>query len=335
MAPNLFVATQTLFTPRRWFSHRGRRPGKSIRESEHWTSPVPGIYEHIPGRGWYLVRPDEPDGSRGIRLEKPRPVKYSRVLRRYLFEAEYERRKLSGEIKDKHGKLREVGFFQLDDGVGWVNCWNHHGEFVAGPYERWCIDERTEKFRPMLKGDDPAWRNRKSTRDHDVEKHLLLQQEQQQARCKSSHESYGGSSQKSAISAASSSNSEDKSRIFESPLDGLSRPASTLDMVMSPMTSRPPSSSRRDVARSEGATRVNSRAPSISNGACTSCGARKDSQQDAIPAVGGAAAPPPRPAGCGNDSGGASTPRQQAANGNQRGLAAAVTKRLEEDEGQE
>ncbi|KAK7558694.1 hypothetical protein IWX50DRAFT_548426, partial [Phyllosticta citricarpa] len=161
MAPNLFVATQTLFTPRRWFSRR--RPERSIRESEYWTSPVPGIYEHIPGRGWYLVRPDEPDGSRGTRFEKPRPVKYSRVLRRYLFESEYERRKLPGEIKDKNGKLREVGFFQLDDGVGWVNCWNHHGEFMPGPYERWCIDERTERFRPMLKGDDPAWRSRRST----------------------------------------------------------------------------------------------------------------------------------------------------------------------------
>ncbi|KAH7049346.1 hypothetical protein B0J12DRAFT_533057, partial [Macrophomina phaseolina] len=161
MAPNLLVATQTLFTPHKWFSRKASE--KSVRTSEHWDDPLPGIYEYIPGRGWYLTRPDGPDGSLGERLEKARPVKYSRVLRRYLFDSEYQRRKLSGEITDAHGKVREVGFFLLDDGIAWVNCWNHKGEFIPGPYERWVIDERNEKFRKMLKGDDPEWRKHHKT----------------------------------------------------------------------------------------------------------------------------------------------------------------------------
>ncbi|KAF2138774.1 uncharacterized protein K452DRAFT_210227, partial [Aplosporella prunicola CBS 121167] len=170
MAPNLLVATQTLFTPHRWFTRKHSEPKRSLRKTEHWQDPKPGTYEYIPGRGWYLTRPDNADGTPGERLEKPKLVTYSRVLRRYLFHTEYERRKLAGEIKDQHGKTREVGFFQLDDGVAWVNCWDHKGEFMPGPYERWCIDDRTEKFRKMLKGDDPNWRSRRGRKSAESNK---------------------------------------------------------------------------------------------------------------------------------------------------------------------
>ncbi|KAK0664194.1 hypothetical protein DIS24_g826 [Lasiodiplodia hormozganensis] len=235
MAPNLLVATQTLFTPHKWFS---RKPSeKSVRRSEHWADPLPGTYEYIPGRGWYLTRPDATDGGPGERLEKPRLVKYSRVLRRYLFENEYQRRKLSGEITDSHGKVREVGFFQLDDGIAWVNCWNHKGEFIPGPYERWVIDERNEKFRKMLKGDDPEWRKKNHA------------SRRMNARRRESAES----------------DEDDKNRVYQIPSVGHSRPASTIDMFLnSPPVSRPPSP-RSVVPRSEGATRVNSGANSCAN----------------------------------------------------------------------
>ncbi|KAI9678558.1 MAG: hypothetical protein M1817_005615 [Caeruleum heppii] len=79
MAPNLLVFTQTLFNPRRWGrgkSHNRSRSHSatnqadaasrnnsnastaSLRRTEHWDVPVPGTYEYIPGRGWYLIARD-------------------------------------------------------------------------------------------------------------------------------------------------------------------------------------------------------------------------------------------------------------------------------------
>ncbi|KAF4308709.1 hypothetical protein GTA08_BOTSDO04109 [Botryosphaeria dothidea] len=288
MTPNLLVATQTLFTPHKWFSRKTSE--KSVRTSEHWDDPLPGTYEYIPGRGWYLTKPDGPDGSSGERLEKPRPVKYSRVLRRYLFDSEYQRRKLTGEIPDSHGKVREVGFFLLDDGVAWVNCWNHKGEFIQGPYERWVIDERNEKFRKMLKGDDPEWR-----KNH-----------------KHSHRAT------TRRRPSAESNEDEKHKVYQIPATGHSRPASTIDMsLMSPPTSRPPSP-KMETPRSEGATRSNSRANSIS---------------------GAQGFQPIRPSNLRQNSSEATSPRSigsssstTTANGatTPRSLAAAVTSRLEE-----
>ncbi|OJD31199.1 pyranose 2-oxidase [Diplodia corticola] len=243
MAPNLLVATQTLFTPHKWFTRKSSE--KSVRRSEHWNDPMPGTYEYIPGRGWYLARPDAADGSPGERLEKPRPVKYSRVLRRYLFDAEYQRRKLSGEITDSHGKVREAGFFLLDDGIAWVNCWNHKGEFVPGPYERWVIDERNEKFRKMLKGDDPEWRKKHTTTRRT-------------------------SGDRPRRSASVDSDEDDKNRVYQIPSVGHSRPASTIDMMLnSPPASRPPSP-KNGMTRSEGVSRVNSRVNSGANSCANS-----------------------------------------------------------------
>jgi hypothetical protein len=176
MTPNLLVATQTLFSPHKWFKRQqSERP---TRKTEHWDSPVPGYYEYIPGRGWYLVATDnfetDPDsqategGPVGtlpmkptrpkdiIRMAQPVAVKYSKVLKRYLLDPDYRIRKRHGEIKDSRGKAVQVGFFRLDDGIAWVQCWDAEGEFVPGPYKLWCIDAATDKFRHMLRKDDPA-----------------------------------------------------------------------------------------------------------------------------------------------------------------------------------
>lgn len=169
MTPNLFVATQTLFQPKKWF--RKDKPERPMRKREHWDDPVPGVYEYIPGRGWYLMatykqnpqRDLEPstaanlDDDNLIKMIPPTPVRYSKVLKRYFLSPDYELRKKHGDIPNERGKLVTAGFFQLDDGVAWVNCWDEEGEFIPGPYKLWCIDAATQQFRHMKRGDDPAY----------------------------------------------------------------------------------------------------------------------------------------------------------------------------------
>jgi hypothetical protein len=177
MTPNLLVATQTLFSPHKWFKRQqSERP---TRKTEHWDSPVPGHYEYIPGRGWYLVATDKDASSNVdlatdggpvgtlpmkstkskdmIRMAQPVAVKYSKVLKRYLLDPDYRIRKRHGEIKDSRGRSVQVGFFRLDDGIAWVQCWDANGEFIPGPYKLWCVDAATEKFRHMLRKDDPDY----------------------------------------------------------------------------------------------------------------------------------------------------------------------------------
>ncbi|KAF2087828.1 hypothetical protein K490DRAFT_65108 [Saccharata proteae CBS 121410] len=291
MAPNLLVATQTLFAPQRWFSKR--RSSKPVSKTEHWDDPTPGQYEYIPGRGWYLTRPDTEAGEPGERLDKPKHVLYSRVLRRYLFDTEYQRRKLSGDIKDANGKWKEVGFFQLDDGVAWVNCWDSHGEFIPGPYERWCIDDRTEKFRKMLKGDDPAWRSRHSSRSR-----------------RSGED--GVVSSKAGSDDGKGTSSEESGTVYTVPREGHSRPASAIDLVLSPPVSRP--GSVRNIPRSEGATRSNS----VSNGSATQPNSRPGSTRALKLDDNGSKAN----SSCANCGGSNAT----------RGLAAAVASKLRDQE---
>lgn len=168
MTPNLFVATQTLFSPHKWF--KSQRTPRSMRTTEHWDSPVPGIYEYIPGRGWYLVATDkepmvdsvldsnevETKEKETIKMNPPIAVKYSKVLKRYFLAPDYDMRKKQGRVPNPAtGKSMEAGFFQLDDGIAWVQCWDNHGEFIPGPYKLWCVDQHSGEFRHMLKGDDP------------------------------------------------------------------------------------------------------------------------------------------------------------------------------------
>lgn len=176
MTPNLFVATQKVFQPRKWFKKQSDKPQ---RRTEHWESPVPGVYEYIPGRGWYLVAtykehvddtteivPKDGGPVGGAVDEKPKetvpvsspvPVRYSKVLKKYLLNPDYEIRKKYGTIENSKGRMVQVGFFKLDDGVAWVNCWDEEGEFIPGPYKLWCIDKGNARFRHMLRADDPEY----------------------------------------------------------------------------------------------------------------------------------------------------------------------------------
>ncbi|KAF2198919.1 hypothetical protein GQ43DRAFT_138066 [Delitschia confertaspora ATCC 74209] len=162
MTPNLFLATQTLFSPHKWFRHQAKTE-KAVRKIEHWDVPVPGLYEYIPGRGWYQIAKDEPskNAENGevptIKLPQPVQVKYSRVLRRSLLAPDYEKRKRQSFVEDKNGKRTSAGFFKLDEGKGWVMAWDDHGEFIPGPYKLWIPDTRTDTFRHMLKSDDPEY----------------------------------------------------------------------------------------------------------------------------------------------------------------------------------
>jgi hypothetical protein len=180
MTPNLFLATQKVFQPHKWF--RGPKIDRPTRVTEYWTTPEPGQYEYIPGRGWYLVAklkhastnsaeqtkleggpvstviPSEPQAYE--RLAQPVPVHRSRVLGRYLLEDDYKNRKKTTLIKNERGKRVQAGFFQLDNGIAWVHCWDENGIFIPGDksgYKLWCVDPATKEFRHMRKGDDPEF----------------------------------------------------------------------------------------------------------------------------------------------------------------------------------
>jgi hypothetical protein len=182
MAPNLFVATQKAFAPHKWF--KSSKPDQASRVIEEWSSPVPGRYESIPGRGWFLIatlkeqpKTDtisdpsvKPSKSREyITLEKPVPLKYSHAIGRYFLESEFYARKKKAMIKNDKGKEVQAGFFRVDD-VAWVRCWDEDDTFIPGNangaagYQRWVLDPSTQKFRHMLKRDDPNYiRSRKNS----------------------------------------------------------------------------------------------------------------------------------------------------------------------------
>jgi hypothetical protein len=159
MAPNIYLMLHTLVTPTRWFA---RRPVaiRPVREEEHWTSPIPGTYEHKAGRGWYLTVLDEPEK---YNLQLPQPVVYCKVTHEWILRSEFSARHRRELIKDSNGDIREAGFFLLDDGITWVKAWNHHGKFKP-PFERWCIDAGTKQMRLMVYGDDPEWVSLRSSR---------------------------------------------------------------------------------------------------------------------------------------------------------------------------
>lgn len=169
MTPNLFLATQTLFSPHKWFRNQPK-PSKPVRRTEHWDLPVPGTYEYIPGRGWYLIATDKrledskaPQGAEvpTVKLHQPVQVKYSKVLKRYLLAPDYEMRKREGRVMNENAARKEhAGFFQLDDGVAWVKAWDADGEFIPGPYKLWIPDPKTGHFRHMLKTDNPEYAER-------------------------------------------------------------------------------------------------------------------------------------------------------------------------------
>lgn len=183
MTPNLFLATQKAFSPHKWFKNSNNNSERSTKTIEEWSTPVPGLYEYTPGRGWYLIAIHNDaslDGSEYktsseplsrsssfvkeyTKLAQPIQVHKSKVLSgRWFLDGEYKARKRQGTIRNDRDKLVTVGFFQLDDGVTWVQCWDAFGKFIPGDpaiggYKRWCIDANSKNFRHMLKRDDPNY----------------------------------------------------------------------------------------------------------------------------------------------------------------------------------
>ncbi|KAI9759205.1 MAG: hypothetical protein M4579_002492 [Chaenotheca gracillima] len=162
MAPNPFGLVKKVFnsspqnTPSPPESPAPR--SQSIRRTEHWDEPVPGLYEYLPGRGWYLIKRDS--ASEGEKLKRE-PVLRCPILHRWILRADREERTRTGKAIDQSGTITTKRFFKSDDPIAWINCWDKDGAFIPGPWERWCIDEKTGMFRKMLHGDDPEWRNRK------------------------------------------------------------------------------------------------------------------------------------------------------------------------------
>ncbi|KAF1847185.1 uncharacterized protein K460DRAFT_54856 [Cucurbitaria berberidis CBS 394.84] len=195
MTPNLFLATQKVFSPHKWF--KTSKSERSVRQTEYWEEgPVPGLYEYIPGRGKYLIatlkdipaaaiESKDPEGGpvlpaaspqtkEYVQLENPIPIIYSRAVKRWFLDPDYKLRKKSGSIKNERGKRVEVGFFRTDDhgGIAWVQCWDEEGTFIPGPYQKWCIDVETKQFRHMRKRDDPNYiRSRNNSPDRDADSH--------------------------------------------------------------------------------------------------------------------------------------------------------------------
>jgi hypothetical protein len=193
MTPNLLLATQKVFQPHKWF--RASKSDRPTRVTEYWSTPEPGQYEYIPGRGWYLISklkfplagalepialedgqvPASSSPPREFEKCVPVPVHRSRVLGRYLLEDDYKSRKKTTHIKDERGVRVQAGFFRLDNEVAWVHCWNEDGKFIPGGktgYKLWCIDSATNEFRHMRKGDDPDFvrsRHTSASRDRESE----------------------------------------------------------------------------------------------------------------------------------------------------------------------
>ncbi len=194
MTPNLFLATQKAFSPHKWF--KGSKNERPVRETEFWAEgPVPGLYEYIPGRGKYLVATlkDSPTSTKNpqvtednlersadstfapeyIKLKRPIAITYSRAIKRWFLEPDFQLRKKQGIIKNDRGKNIAVGFFRTVDhgGVAWVQCWDERGTFIPGPYQKWCIDSETQQFRHMRHRDDPehALRSRNNSSEREFE----------------------------------------------------------------------------------------------------------------------------------------------------------------------
>lgn len=144
MAPNLFLCLRTICCPVYWFQRRERV--HSLNIEEHWDSPVPGTYKYTPGRGWYLVHRD---GHTSPEKEPVRLV-YCRILHRHLLEHEMEERCRWESVTVREGnKPEKFMFFLLDDGFTWVTGWDAMGNFIPGPYRKWCFDPETNAMRRM------------------------------------------------------------------------------------------------------------------------------------------------------------------------------------------
>lgn len=150
MTPNPFTALKFACSPHKWLRRSSSTPSLGIRE--HWDDPIPGTYEYKPGRGWYLVEIDNVDVTSPDDASRPRlpcSVTYCKLLHRYMLAPEFNERRFFDHVKNEKGDSRGLGFFRLDDGVTFVQCWSSDGSFIPGPYKRWCRDDSTKHMRPM------------------------------------------------------------------------------------------------------------------------------------------------------------------------------------------
>jgi hypothetical protein len=155
MTPNLFLLGKLVVTPHKWFAPRSG--SKSPRKQEHWDAPIPGTYEYIPGRGWFLVEVD-PEQNTSTPLQLPQAVTYCRILHRHMLLQDFEKRRRFENVKGHRG-----GFFRLDDEITWVKAWDETGASAPGPFERWVVDFDTKLFRPMTYGDVAELQSRQNS----------------------------------------------------------------------------------------------------------------------------------------------------------------------------
>jgi hypothetical protein len=154
MSPNLFLLGKLIVSPQQWFVPRSG--SRSPRKQEHWDAPIPGTYEYIPGRGWYLIAIDAGHQT-SPQLRLPQPATYCKILHRPMLRQEFESRRKFETVKGQKG-----GFFLMDDGVTWVRAWDKNGAFIAKDLEKWIIDSETRLFRRMTR-DDVEWVSRRGS----------------------------------------------------------------------------------------------------------------------------------------------------------------------------
>ncbi|KAF2103874.1 hypothetical protein NA57DRAFT_50737 [Rhizodiscina lignyota] len=151
MSPNPYILLRNLVTPSRWFAQSTPNLQKAKGRIEHWDKPLPGYYEYIPGRGWFLIAIDSDNGEK---LDNPVPLTYCRILHRFMLKDDFEGRKRWGIVKDEQGVEKRGVLFRMDDGVTWIYCWNEFGVFdVSERRIPYCVDSDTKKFRIMSASD--------------------------------------------------------------------------------------------------------------------------------------------------------------------------------------
>ncbi|KAI9801557.1 MAG: hypothetical protein M1825_003236 [Sarcosagium campestre] len=179
MAPNLFLLTRKAVSPHRWFcsTERPEASSQNCRRTEHWDLPVPGTYEYIPGRGWYLIARDTDDNASEKHTLQREHVHWCPIVQRWMLQSELRDRTrwVTAAIGDsssngggggdnesgRHQRASrtktttQIRVFRLDDGLTWLQCWENDGRFKQGPYQRWCLDKESGLFRKMLVDDRP------------------------------------------------------------------------------------------------------------------------------------------------------------------------------------
>ena len=131
MSPNPFTLVKLMCSPHQW--NKRRTSHDSLTPKVQRNEPVPGIYEYKKGRGWYLVEyveDVEPSSnsttstvSRQSKRERlPRQVIKCRVLDRWMFTTDYEKRRHFEYVQNSEddSQVDQVGFYRMDDGVTYV-----------------------------------------------------------------------------------------------------------------------------------------------------------------------------------------------------------------------